>query len=288
MASGEMHRKVPRLALCAALLVLLGAGAAARAQKVRARPAKKVKKAPAKRKATSAEKMRERVGLRAAQRVRSGQVVGLGTGRTANEVIRALGRRVRKEGLEITGVATSERTARLAKKHGIPVVHPKKVRKVDVAIDGADEVDPELDLVKGLGGALLREKKVARKADHFIVVVDQGKMVSSLGGGKLPVEVNRKVAEVAVVGLRALGARASVRLGESGKPYVTDNGNHIVDLELGSRARKKLGTRRGRKRMAKKISKVPGVIDHGLFLGMTREVLVGREDGSVESIQAGD
>jgi ribose 5-phosphate isomerase A len=234
------------------------------------------------------EMQRVNVGVRAASMVESGQVVGLGTGRTANEFIKALGARVKNEKLKIVGVASSERTASLARSLGIRIVPLDSVKKIDVAIDGADEVDLNLGLVKGLGGALLREKQVASKAKRFVIMVDKEKLVTRLGQGRLPVEVRKADTAKAMQGLQKLATKATLRLNDAGKPYVTDNGNHIVDINITPQVRRTLEKPAGAKALAKRIEAVHGTIDHGLFLGMATDVLVGRGTKDVVHISHKD
>jgi len=188
-------------------------------------------------------------------------VVGLGTGSTVEFVVQALAVRIR-EGLRITGVPTSERTAARARELGIPLAVDIAT---DIAIDGADEVDPQLNLVKGRGGALLREKIVAQSSSRFIVVVDESKLVARLGVGLLPVEVVQ-------FGWQAT-ARRILQLG--GKPQrrdlVTDNGNYILDCAF--------GLIQSPESLASELDRITGVVEHGLFIGMTAEVHVGRPSG---------
>src|SRR5262249_4883769 len=197
--------------------------------------------------------------------VADGHVVGLGTGRAATAFVRALGERVRG-GLRIAGVPTSEATARLARELGIPLVSLADHPVVDVAVGGADEVDPALDLVKGYGGALLREKIVAGAARRFVVLVEGEKLVPVLGGrGKLPVEVVPFGAAVCRVRLEALGL-APVMRSTGGVPAETDNGNWILDCGVGP-----ITDPPG---LDAAVHAIPGVVATGLFLGMADTVLV--------------
>jgi ribose 5-phosphate isomerase A len=238
-----------------------------------------------------AERQRVAVGRKAASMIRSGTaskplVVGLGTGRTATQFILALGERIKKgEVANIVGVATSERTQALAEEQGIKVVPEASVREIDIAVDGADEVDTSLGLIKGLGGALLREKRVARKAKRFVVIVDGAKLVRRLGEGKLPVEVKQKTHQASASGLAALGAKATLRKSEAGRPYVTDNGNYIVDVELNPRNRRSIFLGRSKEKLSRRIENIEGVVDHGLFLNMATDVLVGSGDNQVVHIE---
>lgn len=221
---------------------------------------------------------KEAAGRRGAALVEDGHAVGLGSGSTAAAMVRALGRRVANEGLDIVAVATSEQTAALAEKVGIPVGTLEDHPRLDVALDGADEVDPRARLVKGLGGALVREKIVARAADRFVVLVDGRKLVDRLGTrSPLPVEVVR-FGHGAVRGwLEELtGAEATLRTGgEGGGVFVTDNGNVIYDLAFGSGIASP-------EKVAAELAALPGVVDHGLFLDLATDVVVGQPDGETE------
>jgi ribose 5-phosphate isomerase A len=197
--------------------------------------------------------------------VASGQVVGLGTGHAATAFVRALGARV-AAGLDVRGVPTSEATAALARALGIKLLTPDDVEAVDVAVDGADEVDPRGDLVKGNGGALLREKVVAAMARRFVVLVGSDKLVPVLGSrGRLPVEVVPFAAGPCRRRLEALGHPADLRTAD-GRPVVTDNGNLLLDCRVGP-----IADPRG---LDAALRAIPGVVGTGLFVGMAPAVLV--------------
>jgi len=209
---------------------------------------------------------------RALEFVQPGQVVGLGTGRAAAEFINALGAKV-KSGLTIRGVPTSRASAELARSLGIPLVSLDDVDAIDVAFDGADEVDPNLDLIKGRGGALVREKIVAAAARRFVVLAGEEKVVSTLGEkGSLPVEVVPFALGFCRRKLRALGCEPEARKADDGSLYVTDNGNPILDCHIAA-----LADPAGLERA---ILALPGVVDTGLFLGMADVVIVGDDGGS--------
>jgi len=205
---------------------------------------------------------------RALEEVRDGQVVGLGSGRAATAFVRALGDRVRA-GLRVRGVPTSRATADLATKLGIPLATLEEAGAVDVDVDGADEVAPNLDLIKGLGGALVREKRVARASRRLIILVTPEKLVPALGTrGTLPVEVESARRQDCADQLAALGLHPEVRkVGEV--PYVSDNGNPILDCRIGP-----VGDPQG---LDRAILETPGVVGTGFFLGMADLVLV--QDG---------
>ena len=209
---------------------------------------------------------------RAVAEVQDGMVLGLGTGSTAALVVSALGVRVAREGLRVVGVATSEATLAQARALGIPVATLEERPVLDLDIDGADEVDPRRDLVKGLGGALLREKIVALAARRLVIVVDESKLVSRLGEHALvPVEVvpfgwRRTAGELA-----ALGAEPHLRAGADG-PVHTDGGHYILDCRFPPG--EELAP------LASAIKGLTGVVEHGLFCGLQPTVVVGAADGS--------
>lgn len=199
--------------------------------------------------------------------VRDDMVVGLGTGSTASFAVEALGRRHR-EGLRFVGIATSERTAAQAKAAGIPLTSFAEHRMIDLTIDGADEVEQgTLNLIKGLGGALLREKIVAAASRRLVIVVDGAKLVTRLGAHTpVPVEVVPFGLEATREALEVLGASARLRLASSGQPFVTDGGNHILDCGFSAIANPA--------RLEERIRRVVGVIECGLFVGRAHMVFV--------------
>ncbi len=164
---------------------------------------------------------KRRAAERGLEYVEDGMVLGLGTGSTAAHAVRLLGERVRA-GLDVRGVPTSRATQALAEACGVPLATLDEVTRLDLTIDGADEVDPELRLIKGGGGALLREKIVASVSDRLVIVVDSGKLVERLGAFGLPVEVTPFAANVVAAALDATGCRAALRRGSDGQPFVTD------------------------------------------------------------------
>ena len=222
---------------------------------------------------------------RAVDYVEDGMRVGLGTGSTAQWMVRCLGERVREEGLRVTGVPTSERTAALARDCALPLATLEDVRWLDLTIDGADEVGPDLALIKGAGGALLREKIVATASDTMVVIADASKLVDGLGAFPLPVEIvafgwrtTRALVEEALAGLDVAARDATLRQGPEA-PYRTDGGNLILDLHL-----RRIGDAR---RLALVLNQIPGVVENGLFLDLCDIVVTGAADGAVEIRQAG-
>ena len=221
------------------------------------------------------EKEKQAAGRAAAKLVRDGDVVGLGTGSTAYFAVVALGERVRA-GLKIVGIPTSVKTGDLARQLGIPLTTLDETPQIDITLDGADEVDPRLNLIKGGGGALLREKVIATATKNMVVVVDSSKVVSVLGKFPLPIEVisfARTVGENKIV---SLGASPKLRTKTDGSPYLTDNGNQILDCSFGQIADPAV--------LALILSDTPGIVEHGLFIGLAKVALVGRGD-AVEEIR---
>lgn len=203
-----------------------------------------------------------RLGVEAASRVEDGMLVGLGTGSTAAAMVDALGIRV-KDGLKITGVATSRYTADQASSLGIPLKDLSDIGRLDLCIDGADEIDPALNLVKGRGGALLFEKLVARQADRYLIIATDEKLVERLGTRMpLPVEVIpvgwAHTAEI----IADLHLRPALRARDDGSPYVTDGGHYILDCVWPENAEVDPGS------LAEALKALTGVVDHGLFIKM--------------------
>lgn len=221
---------------------------------------------------------------RAAQMVENGMRVGLGTGSTAAFLVRCLGERIRDEGLRIQGVPTSTRTADLAKEVGIEVITLDEAGWLDLTIDGADEFDGEMTLIKGGGGALLQEKIVATASDRMVVIADDGKKVGTLGAFPLPVEVipfgwqtTQRLVGKLLASMDVAGRDVSLRMAGDA-PYVTDEGNHIIDLHL-----KRIGNPR---QLAIALNQTPGVVENGLFIDICDCVVLGHEDGNVEVLEA--
>jgi ribose 5-phosphate isomerase A len=220
----------------------------------------------------TADEAKREAALKALALVQPGMTLGLGTGSTAAHFVRGLGERM-KEGLQIAGaVATSEATAALARAAGVPLLEPGADTRFDLAVDGADEIDPALTLIKGGGGALLREKIVAAAAARFVVIADAGKRVPRLGRFPLPVEVTpfawaltaRKVAEA----LRAAGCGRDILSlrQKDGAAFITDGGNYILDCQASEIPNPQA--------LAALLDATPGVVEHGLFIGLAHEAIV--------------
>lgn len=224
---------------------------------------------------------------RAAEMVEGGMRVGLGTGSTAAWLVRCLGEMVRDDGLKIRGVPTSTRTAELARDVGIEVISLDEAKWLDLTIDGADEFDADLNLIKGGGGALLQEKIVATASDQMVVITDASKEVETLGAFPLPVEVipfgwqtTKALIEETLISMDVLGRQTSLRMNGS-VPYITDEGNHIIDLHLN-----RIGQPR---QLAMVLNQMPGVVENGLFIDICDTVVIGYGDGrvAVRDINAG-
>ncbi len=214
--------------------------------------------------------LKQVAGERAIEYVRDGMVVGLGTGSTAYFAIKRLGMMV-SQGLDIIGIPTSVQTEEIAKESGIPLSNLEEHPEIDVTIDGADEVDPNLDLIKGMGGALLREKIVASASRIEVIVVDTSKIVDILGTkSPLPVEVNKFGWKICFERLKAFGCDVRLRKRDD-DIFITDNGNYIIDCSFES-----ISDPKG---LESQINNLPGVMENGLFLGLADFVIIGTEDG---------
>ncbi|GAB5506305.1 MAG: ribose-5-phosphate isomerase RpiA [Rhizobiaceae bacterium] len=213
--------------------------------------------------------------------VDDGMKLGIGTGSTAEEFVRLLAARV-GEGLSVIGVPTSERTAALCTELGVPLTTLDEEPALDLVVDGADEIDPDLSLIKGGGGALLREKIVAATSKRMIVIADKSKLVPVLGAFPLPIEVNKfglKATELAIHAAgAALGLNCDFRLRMTGnEPFVTDGGHLIIDASF--------GRIRDARALSEALHAIPGVVEHGLFLGLADVAIIAAE-GGIETITA--
>lgn len=217
---------------------------------------------------------KEVAGRKAAEMVHAGMKVGLGTGSTAYFAILAIGEMVR-HGLELTATATSRQTEALATELGIPLAALPEMGKIDLTIDGADELTPELYLIKGGGGALFREKMVALQSERVVIIGGMGKQVEKLGAFPLPIEVVPFAHEITRKNLQALGVRPQLRTQADGTPYLTDNENYIYDCHT--------GIIEDPVSLNPKLKQITGVVETGLFLGIATEAIIGFEDGSTIS-----
>ena len=208
--------------------------------------------------------------------VEDGMRLGIGTGSTAEAFVRLLAERV-AAGLSVVGVATSERTAALCRELAVPLSTLEETPELDLTIDGADEIDPELNLIKGGGGALLREKIVAAASSRMIVIADRSKLVETLGRFPLPIEVNRFGLRATELAIRACAAKLglagplTLRM-TGGQPFVTDGGHFILDASFG-----RIPDTRA---LSDVLHAIPGVVEHGLFIGMACAAVIAGEDGA--------
>lgn len=218
------------------------------------------------------DELKKIAGYKAAELVEDGMTVGLGTGSTVRYLLDALGERIKKDGVHFTGVPTSNRTAEYGRNLGMEIKSLDDVDTIDITIDGADEVDPQINGIKGGGGAQTWEKLVATNSKQCAWIVDESKVVDQLGKFPLPVEVLEYGHHQLVKRLADLGYKPEVRQ-KDGKVFRTDEGNIIVDLHLGKIA--------APYDLADELSNMTGVVEHGLFLDMTKTVVIGTQDGAV-------
>jgi ribose 5-phosphate isomerase A len=208
--------------------------------------------------------------------VREGMIVGLGTGTTAYWAIEKIGERVNQEKLAIRAIATSNASEKQARALGIPILGFDQIGQIDLTIDGADEADENMNLIKGGGGALLREKIVAYNSRELLIVVDESKIVSRLGRFPLPVEIAQFGWEKTLEHLAALGSASKLRMNQAG-PFITDNGNYVADCAFEKIPEPGL--------LHAQINSIPGVMENGLFIRMATKLIVGYEDGRTRVIE---
>ncbi|MGJ9459617.1 ribose-5-phosphate isomerase RpiA [Oceanobacillus sp. CF4.6] len=200
--------------------------------------------------------------------IKDGMVVGLGSGSTVNWMVRKLGEKV-KEGFNIKGIPSSKKTERLALEVGVPLTDFASVDRIDIAIDGADEIDRNLNLLKGGGGSLVREKIVDVNADQFIVIVDQSKVVEELGEFPLPIEVLQFGWEITAKKIAELGGDPVIRIKDE-KRFISDNGNYILDCKFDKISEPE--------ELHEKLKRLTGVVETGIFTNMVDKVIIGRKD----------
>lgn len=224
--------------------------------------------------------LKRAAALAAVEQVQTNSVIGLGSGTTVAFAIKELGERIRQGRLRIVGVPTSYDTRILAKECGIPLCDTMDVDRIDLTIDGADEVDPTGHLIKGGGGAHVMEKLVAAMGRQFIVIVDESKLVQSLGGGKypVPVEVIAPALPFVMRCVQELGGKATVRNG-SGKlgPVISDLGHPIINVDFGPIA--------DAPELSRQLDSIPGIVGHGLFIGMADHVIVARSSAETPTVE---
>ncbi|PJN56219.1 Ribose-5-phosphate isomerase A [Paenibacillus sp. GM2FR] len=227
---------------------------------------------------TSEYNMKKIAAEHAAKYVQDGMKIGLGTGSTAYYAILKIGEMVRS-GLSIQAVATSEASEKLAMEQGISLTPIHQIERLDLTIDGADELDDQLRLIKGGGGALLREKITAFHSERLVIVADEAKAVTQLGAFPLPVEIVPFAYEWTVRSLAQLGCSVLIRRTQDEEFYVTDNGNYIADCRFQQIARPE--------ELSSRLGAIPGVVEHGLFIGMADQAIIGCQDGTVRILYSG-
>lgn len=215
--------------------------------------------------------LKEMAAVEAAKYVHSGMIVGLGTGSTAYFLVEELGRRVKEEGLDIVGVTTSNRTAEQARALNIPLKSVDEVESIDLTIDGADEIDSQFQGIKGGGGALLYEKTVATYSKKYIWIVDESKMVKTLGAFPLPIEVVPYGADQVFRIFADHKMNPTFRM-DGSERFVTDGGHYIIDCQLNHIYNPQ--------KLATWLDSLTGVVEHGLFIDMPTKVIIGRPDGA--------
>ncbi|MDP5272842.1 ribose-5-phosphate isomerase RpiA [Chengkuizengella axinellae] len=215
-------------------------------------------------------------GEKAVEQVKEGMVVGLGTGSTAYWAVQKLGELV-KDGLHIKAIPTSKSTEKLAIELNIPLVSFSEINEIDLTIDGADEINPTLDLIKGGGGALLREKIVAHSSKKFVVIADESKLVNHLGSFPLPVEVTPFGLDVTKREIQNLRCNTILRQSDASNIFITDNGNYILDCYFESIIDPSI--------IHTQLNMIPGVVENGLFVNMAEQVIIGYNDGRLKVLE---
>ncbi|WP_297327568.1 ribose-5-phosphate isomerase RpiA [uncultured Bartonella sp.] len=228
--------------------------------------------------------LKKAAAAKAVEFVKDGMKLGIGTGSTANEFIRLLAQRV-KNGLRVVGVATSKQSEKLCVELGIPVATLDEVPSLDLDIDGADEIGPQMALIKGGGGALLREKIVAFSSAQMLVIADQSKLVKTLGAFALPIEVNPfgiEVTKVAIIdAAKRLGLSGNIALRtKNNKPFITDGGHFILDASFG-----RISDPEG---LSEALFAIPGVVEHGLFLNLATKLVIAMANGEIKVLEESD
>lgn len=214
------------------------------------------------------EDAKRRAALEAVKNVKDGFIIGLGSGSTVAYAIKEIGRMVREENLHVLGIPTSYQSFLLAVESGIPVTTLYEHPEIDLTIDGADQIDSNLNLIKGMGGALTREKIIAAASKRLIIIVDERKLTDKLGRGQpVPVEVLPFAEPLSAREIRKIGGKPFLRVTRGGAPYITDNGNFILDVDF--------EVIEDPYELNRKLKMIPGVVETGLFLGMAHTVYVG-------------
>jgi len=224
------------------------------------------------------ERMKQKTAIEAAKEIKDGSIVGLGSGSTLAYLIEELGREVKEEGFEIQGIPTSYETMKLAVQYGVPLTTLDEHPEPDIAIDGADQVDKDLNLIKGLGGALTREKIIDKASKRLVIVVDERKLSEKLGVNQIvPIEVIPIATTVVANTLKKLRGRGTLRKVEGNDlKFITDNGNFILDVDFGAIDNPR--------ELEGRLRAVTGIVENGLFLDMTHKVYVGSKNGTIKTL----
>lgn len=224
------------------------------------------------------EQMKQKTAIKAVNEVKNRSIVGLGSGSTIAYAIEELGRRIKDERMDIRGIPTSYTTMKLALTYGVPLTTLNENPRPDIALDGADQVDQDLNLIKGLGGALTREKIVDNASKKLVIIVDERKLTKKLGTNQIvPIEIIPVASTVVTDALSKLRGKSTIRkTNDATLEFITDNGNFILDVDFGVINKPK--------ELENKLRKVIGIVETGLFLDMTHKVYVGQRDGTVKTL----
>ena len=224
------------------------------------------------------EQMKQKTAIEAVNEVKNGSIVGLGSGSTIAYAIEELGRKIKEERMDIRGIPTSYTTMKLAVEYGIPLTTLNENPRPDLALDGADQVDQDLNLIKGLGGALTREKIVDNASKQLVIIVDERKLTKKLGTDQIvPIEIIPIASTVVTDALEKLGGKGRIRKTEDTPlEFITDNGNFILDVDFGVIDRPK--------ELESRLREIVGIVETGLFLDMTHKVYVGQRNGTVKTL----
>lgn len=223
------------------------------------------------------DQAKHKAAIEAIKEVKDGSIIGLGSGSTIAYAMEELGRMIKEEEISIQGVPTSYETMKLAVKYSVPLTTLNENPELDMALDGADQVDPDLNLIKGLGGALTREKIVDNASRRLVIIVDERKITKKLGINQVvPIEVIPTATTVVTKALIKLGGKSTLRRTEDNLQFITDNGNFILDVGFGAIDKPQ--------ELERKLRTIIGIVENGLFIGMTKKVYVGYRDGTVKTL----
>lgn len=225
------------------------------------------------------EEAKRRAAVEAVKNIRDGFIIGLGSGSTVAYAVEEIGRRIKEEGLRVLGVPSSYQSLLLAARFGIPTTTLYEHSVIDLTIDGADQIDQNLNLIKGMGGALTREKVIAAASRRLIIVADERKLTDKLGKGQLlPIEVLPFAEPLVAAKIKEIGGKPFLRESKKNTPFITDNGNFILDVDF--------GTIDDPLSLERRLKMIPGVVETGLFIGMTQLAYIGTRT-AVKKVSAG-